>query len=46
MSDCIRKPSKYTISTKINSAFYPSCVGKSSVLLRIRQACLPVSSGK
>jgi len=48
MGDCLRtgKPSWYIASTKINSAFYPSGVGKSSTCLAgVKVNALPASGG-
>jgi len=51
MGDCLStsKPSPYITSTKANSAFHPSGVGKSSTGLSdwaYGRACLPVSDGR
>jgi len=51
MGDCLwtGKPSRYVTNTKVNSAFYPSRVGKSSTDLSSwgwGGARLPVSGGR
>jgi len=50
MGDCLKtgKPSQYIISTKVNSAFHPFRVGKTSTIQHgsdYSKARSPVSSG-